>query len=143
MVIVLTVLVLYNYSGIQAKKRNAKRESDLALIQRQIESFYIQNEYYPNLNDLNNAKWRNDNMKKLDPSNLVDPSNNCDPTKSACVSDTPKSKIISYQAFQSDGKTNCNGKVGSSADQYCAAYTLTATFEGTYNGSTTYVLHNL
>src|SRR5579884_4306545 len=73
---ILALIVITTYSGIQAKARNAKRQSDVSAIQTQLEAFFSQNGYYPNLAELNNASWRTTNMPTLDQNALVDPSEN-------------------------------------------------------------------
>jgi len=142
---ILGLLVVTTYSGIQAKSRNASRQKELKDLQSQIEAFYSQNGYYPNLTDMNSPSWRATNMKNLNDSDLVDPSSNCDPAKQSCLGGDQNgvAKQFEYYATQSDGVTNCNGKLNSGADQNCAQYTLTATYEGSVNNSQTFVLKNL
>src|SRR5260370_41348709 len=72
---ILALLVITTYSGIQAKARNAKRSTDIASLQTQLEAFFSQNGYYPSLTDMNTASWRTTNMKSLDQNALIDPSN--------------------------------------------------------------------
>ena len=125
-------------SGIQAKARNAKRQSDIASLQTQMEAFFSQNGYYPSLTDMNSASWRATNMKSLDPNALVDPSSTCAPATASCLVSNPVAKSYAYHVTQSDGATSCE-----SNDTTCAEYTLTATYEGTVNGATTYSKSNL
>jgi prepilin-type N-terminal cleavage/methylation domain-containing protein len=135
---ILALLVITTYSGIQAKARNAKRQTDIQSIQTQLEAFFSQNGYYPsltNMNDESNGGFLDTNMKSLDRNALIDPSN---PTQSNQLATAPAAKVYSYQVYQSDGKTSCE-----SDDTTCAKYTLTATYEGTVNGQTTYVKSNL
>ena len=73
-------------------------------------------------------------MKSLDQNALIDPSN---PTDSKTLAGTPTDKQYAYQVTQSDG-SSCE-----SNDTTCAKYTLTAKYEGTVNGQTTYVKTNL
>jgi len=131
---ILALLVITTYSGIQAKARNAKRQSDIAALQTQLEAFFSQNGYYPSLNDMNSQSWLATNMKSLDQEALVDPSN---PTQSKTLASAPVAKSYSYQVTDSSGNS-CE-----SQDTNCAEYTLTATYEGTVNGSTTYSKSNL
>src|SRR5580698_9295036 len=74
---ILALLVITTYSGIQAKARNAKRQTDIQDLQTQIEAFFSQSGYYPSLTDMNSASWRATNMKSLDAGALVDPSSSC------------------------------------------------------------------
>jgi len=136
---ILALLVITTYSGIQAKARNAKRQSDVQALQQQIEAFFQNSGYYPSLGDLNSVTWRATNIKSLDANALVDPSSTCDPTKttSTCVASAPAAKVYSYAVKDSSG-ASCE-----TTDTNCAQYTLTATYEGTVNGSATYVKSNL
>jgi len=142
---ILALLVVTTYSGIQAKSRNAKRQTELKDLQSQIEAYYSQNGFYPNLTDMNSPSWRAANMKNLSSSDLVDPLSSCDPQKDSCLggSQNGVAKQFEYYATQSDGVTGCNGKLNSQADQNCAQYTLTATYEGSVNNSKYDVLKNL
>ncbi len=131
---ILALLVITTYSGIQQKARNAKRQTDVQSIQTQLEAFFGQNGYYPSLTDLNSASWLSSNMKSLDQNALIDPSN---PTQSKTLLTSPAAKSYSYAVTDSSGNS-CE-----STDTDCAKYTLTATYEGTVNGASTYVKSNL
>lgn len=132
---ILALLVITTYSGIQAKARNSKRQTDIQSIQTQLEAFFSQNGYYPSLGNMNDGSWLGSNMKSLDQNALIDPSN---PTQSKTLVSSPAAKSYSYAVTQSDGTTSCE-----SDDTTCAKYTLTATYEGTVNGASTYVKTNL
>jgi type IV pilus assembly protein PilA len=132
---ILALLVITTYSGIQAKARNSKRQTDIQSVQTHLEAYFSQNGFYPSLTDMNGSAWLNTNMKSLDQTALTDPSN---PTQSKTLVNGPVAKSYSYQVTQSDGSTSCE-----SDDTTCAKYTLTATYEGTVNGNTTYVKSNL
>ena len=132
---ILALLVITTYSGIQAKARNSKRQTDVQSLQTQLEAFFSQNGYYPSLTDVNSGSWLSTNMKSLDQNALIDPSN---PTSSKTLVASPAAKSYSYQVTQSDGSTSCE-----SDDTTCAKYTLTGTYEGTVNGASTYVKSNL
>jgi len=144
---ILALLVITTYGGIQAKARNAKRQTDVKTLQTQIEAFFSQNGYYPNLTDMNSATWRAANMKSLDSGAIQDPSGSCtaSATPGTCFggSGSGVAKQYQYQAFQSDGATTCDGASGPTTDQTCAQYTLTAEFEGTVNGATSTSVKNL
>jgi type IV pilus assembly protein PilA len=143
---ILALLVITTYSGIQAKARNAKRQTDIQSLQTQVEAFYTQNSYYPSRTDLNSSTWRaSNNMKSLDTNSLVDPqeSTSCLTAGTGgtgnCLASAPAAKIYSYVPQDSTGSAaNCEA-----TDTTCASYTLTATYEGTVNGSTTYTKSNL
>jgi prepilin-type N-terminal cleavage/methylation domain-containing protein len=135
---ILALLVLTTYSGIQAKARNSKRQTDIASLQTHLEGFYSDNNgYYPSLTDMNNqAGFVKTQLNGTDPQAFLDPSHN-PPTDFNLVAN-PVAKTYSYKVTQADGTTSCE------ADHtQCAKYTLTATYEGTVNGATTYVKNSL
>jgi prepilin-type N-terminal cleavage/methylation domain-containing protein len=143
---ILALLVITTYSGIQAKARNAKRQTDIQALQTQLEAFFSQNGYYPSLGDMNtgtsattnaDSTWVATNMKSLDQEALSDPSN---PHDSKNLLATPSTTVhqYAYTVTQSDGSTSCE-----STDTDCAQYTLTAEYEGTVNGKSTYTKSNL
>jgi general secretion pathway protein G len=136
---ILALLVITTYSGIQAKARNAKRQTDIQSLQTQMEAFFSQNGYYPSRADMNSSSWRTTNMKSLDAGALVDPSSTCDPTATdaACLVSAAAAKSYSYDVTDSSG-ASCE-----TTDTNCAQYTLTATYEGTVNGASTYSKSNL
>jgi prepilin-type N-terminal cleavage/methylation domain-containing protein len=138
-VCILGSLLVITYSGIQSKARNATRQTDIQAIQNDVETFFSQNGYYPSLSDLNSPKWVANNMKKLSQNNgvLVDPLSKCNPSSSGCLVGSPKAKSYSYAV------TDANGNSCESDDTNCAKYVLTATYEGTVNGSKTYTKINL
>ena len=132
---VLALLVITVYTGIQSKARNARRTADVKSLQTQLEAFFSQNGYYPSRTDLNTPAFLTANMKSLDQIALIDPSN---ASQSKTLVATPVAKSFSYAVFQSDGVTSCEA-----LDTWCAVYTLTATYEGTVNGSSTVSAKNL
>ena len=131
---ILALLVITTYSGIQAKARNSKRQSDVKSLQTQLEAFFSQNGYYPSLTDMNGAGWLTTNMKSLDQNALIDPSN---PTQSKTLVTAPVAKSYAYAVTNSAG-TSCEAD-----DTTCAKYTLTATYEGTVNGASSFSATNL
>jgi len=135
---ILAALVITTYSGIQQKARDTKRQTDIRAQYSMLEAYYAQNGGgYPVLVDLNSATWRSTNMKGLDAAALCDPSN---ATQTNCSDvGAPAAKSYAYQTWDSDGSTACTGATGTT----CAKYTLTATLEGTVNGSSTYAKTSL
>ena len=131
---ILAAIVITTYSGIQAKARNAKRQTDIQSVQTQLEAYFSQNGHYPSLTDMNGSSWISTNMPSLDIHALEDPSSNC---TSSCLVAAPAAKSYAYAV------TDSNGNACETDDTTCAKYTLTATYEGTVGGSTTYVKQNL
>jgi prepilin-type N-terminal cleavage/methylation domain-containing protein len=139
---ILALLVITTYSGIQAKARNSKRQTDIQSIQTQLEAFFSQNGYYPSLTDMQGTAsggFLDTNMKSLDKNALVDPSNPSNPPSNQLIAN-PSATVhqYAYHVTQSDGTTSCE-----SDHTTCAKYTLTAEYEGTVNGQSTYVKSNL
>jgi type II secretory pathway pseudopilin PulG len=141
--LILGLLVITTYSGIQAKTRNATRQTDIQAVQTQLEAFFSQNGYYPSLTDINegtgattnsDSTWVANNMKTLNQDDLTDPSNQY---SSKQLKDTPQAKWYAYKVTDSSG-ASCEV-----TDTNCAQYTLTATYEGTVNGQSTYSKSNL
>lgn len=133
---ILALLVITTYSGIQAKARNSKRQTDIQAIQTQLEGFFSENGYYPSLANMNSTSWLDEHMKSLDQDALADPSN---PSHSKTLAASPTGKQYSYTVTNSSGG-NCGGE---GEETTCAKYTLTATYEGTVNGQSVYKKSNL
>ncbi len=133
---ILALLVITTYSGIQQKARNSKRQTDVQSLQTQLEAFFSQNGYYPSRTDMNTGTWLATNMKSLDQNALIDPSNPSSPPSKTLLA-SPAAKSYSYEVTNSSD-TSCEAD-----DTTCAKYTLTGTYEGTVNGSTTYTKSNL
>ena len=116
---ILALLVITTYSGIQAKARNSKRQTDVQAVQTQLEAYFAQNGHYPSLTDMNSSSWLTTNMKSLDVGALKDPQGS-----SSTLASSAAAKVYSYAVTNSSG-TSCE-----SDDTTCAQYTLTATLEG-------------
>jgi len=122
---ILAALVVTTFTGIQQKARNTERETDVKAIHAQLEAYYAQNGKYPTLANLNDTTFRSDNMKGLDGEALKDPKGTAQTLVAA-----PAANGYSYVATP----TGCDNGTGGD----CTGYTLTATYEGTVNGATTY-----
>lgn len=135
---ILAALVITTFSGIQQKARDTKRQTDVRALHSQLEAFYAQNgNGYPVLVDINTASWRTANMKGLDAAALCDP--DASATENCALVAAPAADSYAYQVFQSDGSTACTAGTG----ETCEKYILTATLEGTIDGSDTYVKNSL
>ena len=132
---ILAGLVLTTFNGIQQKARDTERETDIKAVHAQVEAFWAQKGHYPSLTDMNDraaAGFVATNLKGLDAGAFKDP-------KGASVNlvATPAANSYAYAVTNSAG-TTCEAD-----DTTCAKYTLTATLEGTLNGSGTYVKTSL
>lgn len=110
---ILAALVITTFTGIQQKARNTERETDIKALHSQIEAYYAQEGFYPQLSDVTTA-----NLKGLDGDALVDPGGGA----LAATSDLDN---YGYAPTQADGTTACT-----TAAKDCAKYVLTATLEG-------------
>ena len=127
---ILAALVITTYTGIQAKARNSKRQTDVNSVQTHLEAYFAQNGHYPSLADMNSSSWVSSNLKGMDAAALQDPQGT-----NQTLASSPAAKVYAYQPLTS-------GSPGSSCesdDTTCAQYTLTATLEG----GGTYVKSNL
>jgi prepilin-type N-terminal cleavage/methylation domain-containing protein len=137
---ILAALVIVTFSGIQQKARDTKRQTDIKALRSQLEAYYAQSGAgYPIMGDFNTSSWRDTNMKGLDSAALCDPSA---ASQSGCtLVAAPAARSYAYQTWETDGTTACTGNTGAGVN--CPKYTLTATLEGTINGSGTYVQTSL
>lgn len=110
---ILAALVITTFTGIQQKARDTERTTDIKALHGQIEAYYAQNGYYPDLGDITTT-----NLKGLDAGALVDP-------KGGSLAATSDVDNYGYSVTQADGTTACT-----TAAKDCAKYVLTATLEG-------------
>lgn len=137
---ILAGLVLTTFNGIQAKARDTERETDIKAIHAQVEAFWAQKGYYPSLTDMNNRTASTGfvavNLKGLDAGAFQDPKASGTAPIDLLVATTTANRYL-YAVTTSAGAT-CEAD-----DTTCAKYTLTATLEGTLNGSSTYTKTSL
>ena len=74
---ILALLVITTYSGIQAKARDSKRQSDVGALQTQLEAYYSNFSAYPTMAHLNTEAWVTANMPSLDKNALAEPKKRC------------------------------------------------------------------
>ena len=133
---ILAGLVITTFNGIQQKARDTERETDIKAIHAQVEAFWAQKGYYPSLTDLNDRTATTGfvavNLKGLDTGAFQDPKG-----ANGTLVATPAASAYAY-AVTNSGGTTCEAD-----DTTCAKYTLTATLEGTLNGSNTFVKTSL
>ncbi|HSX33266.1 MAG TPA: prepilin-type N-terminal cleavage/methylation domain-containing protein [Candidatus Saccharimonadales bacterium] len=125
---ILATLVIVTFTGIQQRARNTKRQTDINAIASHVEAYFADNGKYPTLANMNDGTFRSTNLKGLDPSALQDPKGSAQTLVAS-----PAANSYAY-AVSDDSGNACDN---STTD--CTKYTLTATYEGTVNGSTTYV----
>jgi prepilin-type N-terminal cleavage/methylation domain-containing protein len=116
---ILAALVITTFSGIQKSARDAERQTDIVAIHGQLEAYYAKEGAYPALAQLNDATWRDDNMKGLDSDALQDPKGSA-----ATLVAAPAANSYSY-AVSTEAGAACT-----TAAKDCEQYTLTSTNEG-------------
>jgi prepilin-type N-terminal cleavage/methylation domain-containing protein len=121
---ILATLVIVTFSGVQAKARDSKRQTDIGALDSHIEAFYAENGFYPTYAQLTDSTWRGTNMKGLDPSALVDPKGNSIGSTAAVVG----TYTYGYVATHDDGTTACSA-TGTADDNACTKFTLSAALE--------------
>ncbi len=126
---ILSTLVVTTYSGVQAKNRNGSRQVAIDSLQGQLETYYAQYSKYPTYANLNDAAWRQANLKDFSDKTLKDPhwadkNKACSADSKAIIAEKPATDCYSYQPIGPDGTVCDNEKVT------CAQYTLTALLEG-------------
>jgi type II secretory pathway pseudopilin PulG len=123
LIIIITVgivlgIAITTFTDVRRKRHNSERQQDIKTLQHTIEDYYSQTERYPSLAQINDAAWRNKNLKSLQDSDLTDPSG-----KRTLLTPLPVAGAYSYQPTTSDDKSCDN----ITAD--CMKYVLTATQE--------------
>jgi prepilin-type N-terminal cleavage/methylation domain-containing protein len=121
---ILATLVITTFSGIQAKARDSKRQTDIQAVDAQLEAFFAQNAYYPSLFDLQLPTFVSSNLKGLDSSALTDPKG------STITGNAPVAGTYVYSYVT----TGCTTTTASSSSNACVSFVLTAELEsgGTY-----------
>jgi prepilin-type N-terminal cleavage/methylation domain-containing protein len=109
---ILAALVITTFSGIQKKARDTERTTDIKALHGQIEAYYAQNGYYPDLTNVTTT-----DLKGLDAGALVDP-------KGGSLQAASDATHYGYAPTKDDGSA-CT-----TAAKDCSKYTLTATLEG-------------
>jgi prepilin-type N-terminal cleavage/methylation domain-containing protein len=70
---ILAAIVITQFSGAQQTARNTNRQTDLRSIHGQLEAYFAAEGNYPTLGNLNDAAFRQANLRGLDNDALVDP----------------------------------------------------------------------
>jgi general secretion pathway protein G len=134
---ILATLVIVTFTGIQQRARNTKRQTDINAIDSHLEAFNADTGYYPLAADLTDCSgtptgahtWVSSNMKGLDPAALQDPQGSAE-----CLYASSGSGKYSYVPLDAAGNA-CTTDGGSDP---CVSFTLTASYEGTVGGASTY-----
>jgi len=110
---ILAALVITTFTGIQQKARDTERTTDIKALHGQIEAYYAQNGYYPDLATVTPA-----NLKGLDAGALLDP-------KGGTLGATASATNYGYDAYNTTVGTACT-----TTAKDCNKYVLTANLEG-------------
>ena len=129
---ILATLVIVTFTGVQAKARDSKRQTDIGALDSHLEAFFAENGYYPTIVDLKSGSFLSANMKGFDPKALCDPksltSTNTDCSTPTIVDQAPAANTYLY-TYQATGGT-CDETAASSSTNECTSFTLTAELEG-------------
>lgn len=124
---ILATLIVFSYSGVRSRDRDATRQADVDLMQSHLEIFYAEHSRYPTLAQINDTDWRTQNLANLNADALRDPNwaqdSNCASDGQVTLVDTPTTNCYAYSPTSSDGEACDNTNVP------CAHYTLTANLE--------------
>ncbi|HEU4967123.1 MAG TPA: prepilin-type N-terminal cleavage/methylation domain-containing protein [Candidatus Saccharimonadales bacterium] len=126
---ILATLVIVTFTGIQAKARDSKRQTDLNAVDSHVEAFFAQYGFYPSLADLQSATFLSTFLKGFDPAALTDP-------KGGALSATVGGTNYGYVASGSDAAGTCSNTTattitsGVPQDNGCSKFVITADLEG-------------
>jgi prepilin-type N-terminal cleavage/methylation domain-containing protein len=133
---ILATLVIVTFTGIQAKARDSKRQTDLNAINTHVDAFFAQYGFYPSEADMaqtGTGSFDSTFLKGFDPTALQDPKG------SSGLSATASSTSYGYVASGSDSAGTCSNTTlttitgGVPQDNGCSAFKVTANLE---SGST-------
>ncbi len=60
---ILAAITVVAYNGVQQKARDTERVSDVKQLQKSLELFYAERDYYPSVNDVRSATFRANQLK--------------------------------------------------------------------------------
>lgn len=122
---ILAAISIVAYNGIQQRARDSERQSDINVMQKQLELFYVDKGYYPLTESLlggNGFSFAANNFSNAGPGYMVAP-NNTDKTVSSYRDfSSPPNNLYGYIAYKSDN-TRCSSASGDTTS-LCKKYTL-------------------
>jgi type IV pilus assembly protein PilA len=133
---ILAVVVLINFTGAQRNARNSQRKSDIGIIATQLQTFYAQNNYYPDFDDLNSEAWRTANDFGVDAEAFKAPNSNL-----AVLGDSTAADSASQYKYVPGGCTDV--VVDTETISQCESYTLSVDYEGSFEGVDNYSKQSL
>lgn len=125
---ILATLVIVTFTGVQAKARDSKRQTDIDAVDTHVEAFFAQYGFYPTLADMQSSTFLTDFMKGLDPAALNDP-------KGGALAATVGSDHYGYTASNTTTPTDCSNTTattitsGVPQDNGCTSFSMTADLE--------------
>ena len=131
---ILATLVLVTYSGVQAKARDSKRQTDIDAVDSHLETFFAQYGFYPTLADLQQTGAGNFTatfLQGLDPAALTSPDNGT----IAATAANSGGWSYGYVATNPTTPSSCSNTTattitgGVPQNNGCTAFTLTADLE--------------
>lgn len=127
---ILATIVIVNFTSAQRNARNSQRKSDIGILATQLQAYYAQTGSYPADADMANSTA----AKALTPPIEADDDAFKDPNDTdstmATGSAGPTANTYSYDASPAGCTT---------AAKDCTSYTISAQYEGTYEGASSIV----
>lgn len=123
---ILATLVIVTFSGVQAKARDSKRQTDIDALNSHLEAFFATNSYFPTITDLTTSSWVSANFKGFDPTALCDPKSTTTNCATATITgNAPAAGTYTY-SYVTQG---CTTTSPSSTTNACTSFVLTAELE--------------
>lgn len=101
---ILAALVITTFTGIQKKARDTERTTDIKALHSQLEAYYANNGYYPDISNVTTT-----DLKGLDATALIAPQNGT--TITAAAATTTKYQYVASPAGCTTAAGNCTSYV--------------------------------
>lgn len=88
------LIVMLSAPSLQQNTRDSERQTDILVIQRQLEAYWVDAGAYPTIDQLNDEAWRTDNLPGLTEDALIDPQ-----STSAKLVSSPQGGYYAYIAM--------------------------------------------
>jgi len=138
---ILAAITIVAFSGVQQRARDAKRQSDINTMQKQLEIYYSTREYYPVTDSLLGGQgfaFAAANFTGTGTGYMIAPGNTDTANSSYRDFSSPPDTQYGYISYKADG-TRCSASTGDTASM-CKKYTL---YYRTENGASVKSLNSL
>lgn len=116
---IVAAIVVTTTSGINDRRQDTERQTDIKFLHGKIEAYYSQNNKYPTFLNLNDSSWVRSNMPGADQETLKDPAGT-----TSILTTSPVKGSYSYNVTNAAGQ-ECSNDPGND----CVRYTLSATLD--------------